>query len=443
MANAPIGEVFISHTHADQDIAHALSEAIETLFGDAVATTYSTKKELDGGIKPGEEWFRWIVERVRSASVAVILLTPSSTQKPWVLWEAGAVYGAGIASSEASARKVRPLVFKLSGSQVPSPIAGIQGVNGDEEVGIRRFLDDLLDDFPMEARAQREAGRKLEQTVKTYLVRVEAVLRDAPLLPTEAAVQEWCERIDKLVADQRASEIGHLHDWLKLTFGRGRDDRPLPLDLRLHRRLADAYGAARRPSEAALEYALALEFAPRDIYLLRSQGKVYLDAGLADDADKVVRRIAQLDPEAFKRNVECAGLKARLQRDQHDLDGAVATYRAALDSNPRSYYLADVLGQTLLELGRDDEARAASRRVTEIIDSLGERNLWVHAALATASLVQGDKTRAEQEMAAIGRLQASGDEVQRIHAGLEQLQKRLGLDAALLPAWRQLLLGAV
>ena len=73
MANAPIGEVFISHTHADQDIAHALSEAIETLFGDAVATTYSTKKELDGGIKPGEEWFRWIVERVRSASVAVWL----------------------------------------------------------------------------------------------------------------------------------------------------------------------------------------------------------------------------------------------------------------------------------------------------------------------------------------------------------------------------------
>ena len=80
-----VGEIFISHTQADRGIADALSAAIKGVFGDLLATSYSTKKELDGGIKPGEEWFRWIVERVRSADVAVILLTPASTQKPWVL----------------------------------------------------------------------------------------------------------------------------------------------------------------------------------------------------------------------------------------------------------------------------------------------------------------------------------------------------------------------
>ena len=80
-----IGEIFISHTHADRAIADALSAAIKSVFGDLLTTSYSTKKELDGGIKPGEEWFRWIVERVRSADIAVILLTPASTQKPWVL----------------------------------------------------------------------------------------------------------------------------------------------------------------------------------------------------------------------------------------------------------------------------------------------------------------------------------------------------------------------
>ena len=142
-----IGEVFISHTHADAEIAHALSAAIEDVFGDLLTTSYSTKKELDGGIKPGEEWFRWIVTKVREAQIAVIILTPSSVQKPWVLWEAGAVYGAGIASAATDIRKVRPLVFKLSGSQIPSPFAGIQGVNGDERDGIERFLTDLFNDF--------------------------------------------------------------------------------------------------------------------------------------------------------------------------------------------------------------------------------------------------------------------------------------------------------
>lgn len=83
LAMAKIGELFISHTHADAEIAHALSEAIEGIFGDLLTTSYSTKKEVDGDgkIKPGEEWFRWIVERVRNANVAVIVLTPSSTQK--------------------------------------------------------------------------------------------------------------------------------------------------------------------------------------------------------------------------------------------------------------------------------------------------------------------------------------------------------------------------
>jgi hypothetical protein len=109
---AVIGEIFISHTHADAEIAHALSDAIAGIFKDLLTTSYSTKKELEGGIKPGEEWFRWIVDHVRSADIAVILMTPSSTQKPWVLWEAGAVYGAGIASAEGNARKVRPLLFK-------------------------------------------------------------------------------------------------------------------------------------------------------------------------------------------------------------------------------------------------------------------------------------------------------------------------------------------
>src|SRR6266540_7004141 len=119
----PVGEVFVSHTHGDEGIADALDQAIKRLFGDQVTTWYSSKKELSGGIAPGEDWFRWIVERVRSADVAVILLTAASVQKPWVLWEAGAVYGAALAPGDTKSRKVRPLIFKLAGSQVPAPFA--------------------------------------------------------------------------------------------------------------------------------------------------------------------------------------------------------------------------------------------------------------------------------------------------------------------------------
>jgi tetratricopeptide (TPR) repeat protein len=438
-----IGEVFISHTHADAEIAHALSEAIGGVFGDLLTTSYSTKKELDGGIKPGEEWFRWIVERVRAANIAVILLTPGSTQKPWVLWEAGAVYGAGIASADAKARKVRPLVFKLSGSQVPSPFAGIQGVNGDERSGIERFLNDLILDFrsSMDSDQVFKAGVRLGPTIDQYINRVQIALRDAPLLPTEAAVQEWCERLDKLVEDNRLSEVGHLHDWLNLTFGRGRDERPLPLDLRLHRRLGNAYRASKRPDRASQEFELALEFAPRDIFLLRSLGLAYLDGNRQDDAAKVISRIAELDKAAFSNNVECAALKARLQRERGDFDGAAETYRLAMEHNPDSYYLADVLGQSLLHLGKIEDARRAYRRACEIIDRLAEENIWTCATRATASLVLDDEPRALLYLEQIAALRPNPDDLKRIEEGLEGVQKWLSLEAAAFERWRAHLRG--
>jgi tetratricopeptide (TPR) repeat protein len=438
-----IGEVFISHTHADAEIAHALSEAIRGVFGDLIGTSYSTKKELEGGIKPGEEWFRWIVERVRSANIAVILLTPTSTQKPWVLWEAGAVYGAGIASADANSRKVRPLVFKLSGSQVPSPFAGIQGVHGDERSGVERFLRDLIYDFTQKMRPEQvfKAGEMLGPTISVYLDRVQKALRDAPLLPTEAAVQEWCDRLDRLADEKRLSEIGHLHDWLNLTFGRTRDERPLPLDLRIHRRLGIAYRAVKLPDRAAEEYLLALEFAPRDIFLLRALGLAYLDAQRYDEAEKVVARIVELDKDAFARNVECAALKARLQRERNDPEGAVQTYRSALDHNPQSYYLADVLGQTLLRLGNLQSAQAAYRRAAEILDGLPEHNIWTHATRATASLVLGDEPRALRHLGEIAALRPAPDDRERIEDGLERVSKSLNSGAASLERWRSALRG--
>lgn len=438
-----IGEVFISHTNADSEIANALSDAIGGVFGDLLTTSYSTKQENDGGIKPGEEWFRWIVERVQAANIAVILLTPSSTQKPWVLWEAGAVYGAGIASGDANARKVRPLVFKLSGSQVPSPLAGIQGVNGDERSGIERFLGDLIDDFTplMEKNQLVKASLKLGTTIDPYLRRIQDALRDAPMLPTEAAVQEWCERLDKLADNNRVSEIGQIHDWLNVTFGRGHGGRRLPLDLRLHRRLGNAYLTARRPDQAAQEFALALEFAPRDIFLLRSLGLAYLDANRPDEAAKIVTRVEELDPKAFTHNAECAALKARLQRNNKDFEGAAETYRKALDNNPDSYYLADVLGQTLLQLGKMEEARGAYRRVVEIVDHLAERNIWTHAALVTASLVLGDEPLALRHLREIAKLRPGPDDLKRIEDGLERLQTSLKLDAADFERWRTHLRG--
>ncbi|MBP7069846.1 MAG: TIR domain-containing protein [Methanothrix sp.] len=440
-----IGEIFISHTHPDAEIAQALSDAIEGVFGDLLITSYSTKMESDGGIKPGEDWFRWIVQKVRTANIAVILLTPTSVQKPWILWEAGAVYGAGIASEQSNARKVRPLIYNLSNNQVPSPFANIQGVHGDQFSGIERFLIDLIEDFAplMEKNQLVNAGKMLGPTIDRYLDQIRKGMRNAPLIPTEAAIQEWCQRLDELIDQNRISEIEYIHDWLNLTFGRDRDEQPLPLDLRLHRRLGNAYRAAKVHDKAAQEFRLALELAPRDIFLLRNLGLSYLDDKKKDEASKVINRIAELDKYAFVRNTECAALKARLERENNSLESAAETYRNALNFNPASYYLADVLGQTLLDLGKIDEAKTVFSRAIDIINSLNERNIWIYATLATSSLVLNKETDAVGYLRNIAELRPDPDDIDRIISGLERIQKRLNMQISSIDSWREILRGGL
>src|SRR5262249_30174529 len=119
--------IFISHTHGDQPISDALAALIEALFGNRVQVNYSYKKELEDSIPPRDDWFRWIVDQVRQADVAFVLLTPASIQKPWVLWEAGAVAGAAFATSaEPAQARVFPLTFGIKASDVPTPFARTQ-----------------------------------------------------------------------------------------------------------------------------------------------------------------------------------------------------------------------------------------------------------------------------------------------------------------------------
>lgn len=101
-------------------MAGALDDAVRRLFGNRMSVSYSTSKEA-GGIPAGQNWFTWIFNQVQNSSLAIVLLTPASVRKPWVLCEAGAVVDAAITNGKDDSRKVRPLVFQLDDSSVPFP----------------------------------------------------------------------------------------------------------------------------------------------------------------------------------------------------------------------------------------------------------------------------------------------------------------------------------
>jgi tetratricopeptide (TPR) repeat protein len=247
----------------------------------------------------------------------------------------------------------------------------------------------------------------------------------APMTVTEPAVQEWLRRIEELEQAGRFGEVDQLHDWMNVAFGRDQEDRLRPLDPRLHSRLGAMYLQGKRPNEAAREFELARRIAPRDIYVLRNLGKAYLDSGRDKDAGELIRAIEVLDAGAFVRNADNAALKARWYRQDGNLTNARRTLDEALEYNPRSYYLADLAAQVVLDQGDRDEARQSFRKLLTTVDESGEVSVWSRASALTAAVALGEDQRALALMAQLRNLHPTPAQMATIDKSLDDVAQRM------------------
>jgi hypothetical protein len=83
-ARAPY-QVFISHATADKWLVRILCEKLEGVG----ATTFRDDRDIRGGDDIPDEIFR----QIRQSQEFLVLLTPASVNRPWVLLEVGAACG--------------------------------------------------------------------------------------------------------------------------------------------------------------------------------------------------------------------------------------------------------------------------------------------------------------------------------------------------------------
>lgn len=253
-----------------------------------------------------------------------------------------------------------------------------------------------------------------------------------PMVVTEAAIQEWLGRLDSLEGEGRFSETEILEDWMDLAFGRDASDQQRPLDVRIHRRLGELYSRAGRSADAARQFELGRQLAPRDIYLLRRLGKAWLDNKDLKGAGSVLSSIDELDKTAFARNVESAALKARWHQQSNDLLGARDVLETAYKNNPGSYYLGDLLGQTLVSLGQIPKAKEIYAQVSRTLRDLGEANVWTAATALSAAIVTEDRAAEQKAIEHLRQLQPSRGELESIERGARRLLESLSRSPELL-----------
>lgn len=116
--------VFLSHATYDKWIARVLCEKIEALG----ATVFRDDRDIEGGNDIPDS----IREAIRAADEVVVLLTPESIQRQWVLIEIGVAFGLQ--------RRIVPLFCHIDPESTPDIIRDARGFGIDE---LDRYLVDV------------------------------------------------------------------------------------------------------------------------------------------------------------------------------------------------------------------------------------------------------------------------------------------------------------
>jgi tetratricopeptide (TPR) repeat protein len=288
----------------------------------------------------------------------------------------------------------------------------------------------------------------VREELPAYLQRVAEALQARPMALSEAAVQEWCQRLDDLRAERRFAEVTHLHAALLRVFSPPDVKTAVPLDVRLHRRLGDMYLAARDGARAAEQFELGLTLVPNDMYLKHRLALAQAEAGNAGRAREILEEMERVDPALTAWNPEVAGLKGRLFRDEWKRTGSTEALRAArdaywvvMDKQPDSYYMADNVGQLSLALGDMDRAKEAFTRAIDAVNRLKERSVWSLATLATSWLALGDTEKGTAYLCAVAELSPTPRDLESIEGGLRRLREGLKAEETTLEGWLRALKG--
>jgi len=449
--------LFISHNAADRPYAQALKQFIDDLLVDPnlIDVRYSTSAE--SGPEGGEAWRDWIHRAVIEARTTLIVVTPHALGKPWLLWEAGAVKGAALARSAMSQRPrggaasapaepiIVSLAYGLPGSECPDPLRGEQIIPGVDRKRLEELFIRVLTHHGIADDTLFRAGNRLKDAFDRYLLAVKLAMQRAPSLVNEANIQDWLKRLDALATGKRLSELGGFERWMMLAFGRDTEDDVrtggIPIDVRLHRTLGELQLGQKRYRDAVRQLRLAWRAAPRDIFVLRplveASMKSVLEGGDAnnpaarEEIETLLSAIEDLDDRAFVASPEAAGLLAKYHRRVlGEPEKALAIYKKSLEANPISYYMADLVSQTELEMGHHDAAQASFAQALDIIEHLGEQNIWSQATAATACVALKRLDGAREHLARIREVgPPTAAEIDTIGHGILEVAKRVGIDA--------------
>lgn len=131
-------QVFVSHAHADRDLAKSLTTLLEHAFSGMVVPYFSSDPSPGGGIQPGNEWYAKIHKELLASEAVWVLATVTSIARPWLYWEAG--IGRAVCP-----RGIVVVRVKVKPEDVPSPLNAYQSFDATriDDTGVLELLEKI------------------------------------------------------------------------------------------------------------------------------------------------------------------------------------------------------------------------------------------------------------------------------------------------------------
>ncbi len=139
---------FLSHSIEHGKHADFLKEEILGVCEDTVEVfTFSDPSSL----RPGDPWYDKVIKNLRKAKVVLLLLSPSTVNRPWLLFESGGAVALG-------ARTITLRICGLPPELVPGPLTHFESCDLSEREAVIQMLNDLATaQRPQEASLLRAA----------------------------------------------------------------------------------------------------------------------------------------------------------------------------------------------------------------------------------------------------------------------------------------------
>jgi hypothetical protein len=133
--------LFISHATSDAEFANALKAEIEKVFADGIQVFCTSSP---GAIQIGRDWLTDIEAKLKAARATIVVVTPTSIERPWLWFEVGATWERG---REGQCRIYPVCAPEIDLGALPSPLDRLQALSMGKAQDLKMLFEALIDQF--------------------------------------------------------------------------------------------------------------------------------------------------------------------------------------------------------------------------------------------------------------------------------------------------------